>query len=162
MINFLLQLSTTNVDRSSTSCLSYSNKCLFPCFHLTQGSYGSTRLWSPRCAPQSCFCGEGRKTPWIPAVCREHSLQGSHTSGADDRLFPCLPFPVLLGYLGQHRAPVRLVCILLEVVFYSVGMKVSCVKMCQEGIWATWDSKPLQGLSHCMWGDDPLVSTFFQ
>lgn len=28
--------------------------------------------------------------------------------------FPCLPFPVLLGCLGQHRAPIRWFCIPLE------------------------------------------------
>lgn len=54
-----------------------------------------------------------------------------------DSGFPCLPFPVPLEYLGQHRAPIRLDCILLEVAFCSVWVKVSCVKTCQEGIWGT-------------------------
>lgn len=54
-----------------------------------------------------------------------------------DSGFPCLPFSVLLGYLGQHRAPIRLFHILLEAVFYSVWVKVSCVETCQEGIWST-------------------------
>lgn len=38
-----------------------------------------------------------------------------------DSGFPCLPFPVLLGYLEQHRAPIWLFCILLEAAFIVCG-----------------------------------------
>lgn len=112
---------------------------VFLCFHLMQGSDGNRCLWSPYCTPQSPFWREGRKTMWI-TVCWEHSPSALAQAGLTEMIdssFPCLPFPVPLGYLGQHRAPIRLVCILLEVAFSSMWVKANCVRTCQEGIWGT-------------------------
>lgn len=109
MKHFLAYLCTTNADKSSTSCLSYRytyrNKYL--CHYLMQGSYGSRCLWSPCCTPQRHFYREGRRTMHVGNTAYSALAQKAGLEEAIHSSLPRLPFPVLLGFLGHHRPPIR-------------------------------------------------------
>lgn len=116
MMHFLVYLCTTNAGESSTSCLScsYTYRNTYLCHYLKQGSYGSRCLWSPCCTTQRHFCREGRKTMHVGNTAYSALAQEAGMEEAVDCGFPCLPFSVVLGFLGQHRAQIRWFCIPLE------------------------------------------------
>lgn len=63
--------------------------------------------------PKDTSAEQAEKPCMLGTVCsalaQEAELEEAISSG-----FPCVPFPILLGLLRQHRTPIRWFCIPLE------------------------------------------------
>lgn len=140
--------SYSNVDKSSASFLSYSHSYRKNVFVFSPNTRVPCIVY-PRCSPDHLHWSDWFALPKTVSAERTgkpcHSLCFGNTAHSAltqvgltetiDSVFPYLPFSVLLGYLGQHRPLIRLFCQTVpEVAFYSMWVKISCVKTCQESI----------------------------